>query len=165
MAVVNGNELLNLTGLALVPPTLPNVRTNGAKVQQVLAVVEVAAGDDDNSTFRVARIPSNAVLSSIAIANDAITGGTDYDLGIAYPAGATIDADALVDGVSLATGTSNAFSVNGMSAVDIANTGKYLWELAGLTVDPQGDLDLILRGNTIGTAAGTIAFKVQFTQN
>ena len=161
MAIVNGNELLNLTGAALAVPTLSASKTNGARVQYVAATLEVAAADDNASTFRVARLPSNVILKEIKVGCDAITAGTDYDLGIAYANGAVIDANNLADALDFSS--ASKFALDGLKDVAIENLGKELWQLAGLTVDPNSSLDILLTANAIGTAAGTISFKIEFT--
>ena len=103
--------------------------TDGGKVRFLRDTVEIAAADDDGSKYRLARIPANAVISSIVIATDAITGGTDFDLGFydtpEVNAGAVIVADALVDGQTLASASR---VLDGTSNVDIADLAKKAWE-------------------------------------
>lgn len=138
--------------------------TNGGKLRFVRETVEVAAADDDGSKYRVARIPSNVVLNSITIACDAITGGTDYDLGFydipEKNSGAVIDADALMDGQTLASASR---VLDGLQTVAIENLHKKAWELAGLSANPNKLVDLVLTGNTVGTAAGTITVTVVYS--
>lgn len=162
MAVVDkAGSINNLSSVDTANKLIAENVTNGGKLKFVRDTVEIAAGDDDGSKYRVARIPSNAVLSEVTIANDAITGGTDYDLGV-YDipdtnSGAAIDADALADGVDL---SSASRTVDGLQTVDIANLHKKVWELAGLSANPNKLVDLVLTGNTVGTAAGTITVTV-----
>lgn len=167
MAVINGNESLNQAGLALIPPTLPNVKTNGAAIQVMDFVVDISATDSATSKWKLAALPSNAVLQEVKIANTAITGFTSGDIGIynhgTSALGSVISGAALSSAASYATSTSNAFSANGMAAVTPSNNGKELWILAGLASDPIKLLDIGLLANTIGTTAGTIAGKIYYT--
>ena len=138
--------------------------TNGGKIRIIRDTVEIAAGDDNGSKYRFARIPANAVIKEITIACDAITGGTDFDLGF-YDvpdtnSGAVIDADALVDGQTLASASR---TLDGTSNVNIADLHKKAWEIAGLSEDPNKQFDIVLTGNTVGTAAGTVTITVIYS--
>lgn len=128
--------------------------------------VEVAAGDDDGSVYRLfASVPSNYIPYEISVHNDAVTGGTDYDLGL-YKAnrGAVVDADVLMDGQSMASARAMTAGWNvGLQAVDVADGTKTLAELSGQT-DPYASYDIALTANTVGTAAGTITVTAIFLQ-
>ena len=45
----------------------------------------------------------------------------------------------------------------------VAKIEKRVWELLGLSADPQLDYDLALTGDTVGTAAGSVSLRVRFT--
>lgn len=163
MAVINSNETVNLANIALNPPVLPQAKTNGTYVQATIAIVSVATTDSATSTWRLARLSSNTLLHQLTVSTTAQTGSTDFDIGIAYNpdklSGAVIDADCLADALTLATASR---SLDGLKDVSIGNSAKELWELAGLSVDPQCDLDIIFTANTIGTAGGTCGFKIEY---
>jgi hypothetical protein len=152
--------------------TYNDVRVAGAEVKLATATIEVAAADDDGVILAMVRLPSQAVLLSALIMNDAITGGTDYDLGVFTPNEGSgdpvaVDADCLIDLVSMASARAipTEFLGTGTNGVDPANLGKPLWELAGVSADPGDDTlyDLCFTGNTVGTAAGTITLAVLYT--
>jgi hypothetical protein len=160
MAVVNTKGSINLNGLGQTPVVMPNGKTSKGNLLTSIETLEIAATDDDTSTYRIARVPSNAVLANITIDHDAITGGTDFDLGFYdIDEGALIDVDALINTVSLAS----AGTVDGLGTIDIANKGKEVWELAALTADPVKLIDIVLTGNIVGTAAGTVTARVDYT--
>lgn len=120
---------------------------------------EVAAADDDGSVYRIARISDSDILLRATIMCDAITGGTDYDLGLYYTgtSGAVLDKDCFMDGQTLASATK---TIDGLQTVDIANRTKEIWSLlAGITSqtrDENNEWDIALTANTVGTAAGTV---------
>ncbi len=121
---------------------------------------EVAAADDDLSVYRVCRVPSNAVIKSIAVWNDAITSGTDYDIGLYdINSGAVVDKDLFTDGSTMATARDN---VEQLTAPAIEEIHKPIWEYAALslTKDPKKEYDLAVTANTVGTAAGTITLDI-----
>lgn len=164
MAVVNTKS--NYVTNADATPMVRSQRSLcGAPVLTAVATLEVASGDDDGSIYRFVRLPSNAVIHSIGIYNDALTSGTDYDLGLYQTAangGAVVDKDILVDGTSMAS--ARVAALDGLFVTnDIANIEKKLYELIPLTTDPQRDYDLCLTANTVGSASGTISIKVLYT--
>ena len=129
-------------------------------------VVSVAAADADNDTYRCVRLPSNAVVALIWIANTAITGGTDYDLGIASVdkefVATVLNVNAFLDAVDMSSARVAKTQLIPETGADYVLTApdKKLWELANLAADPGGTLDLIFTGVTVGTAAGTITIDV-----
>ncbi len=132
---------------------------NAQEIVQMQATVEIAAADDDGSKYRFFKnVPSSFKPSECIVMCDAITGGTDYDLGV-YDTnlGAVVDKDILMDGQTLATASK---ALNGLGIVDIADIGakKSIAELLGLTPSTaKPSYDIVLTGNTVGTAAGTVA--------
>jgi hypothetical protein len=169
MAVVDkAGSVNNLSSIDTPNTKVADNVTNGGKIRMIKDTVEIAAADDDGSKFRLARVPLNAVAEDILLDHDAITGGTDYDLGLydipGTNNGAVIDTgtssvDLLINGSDL----SSAGSVNGLLNVDIADRHKKLWELAGFTEEQTKLVDITLTANTIGTAAGTVSLKTNFS--
>ena len=164
MAIVDkAGSLNNLSSVDTPNLNVSKAQTNGAKFQTIIETVEIASGDDNGSKYRVARLQANAVIKEIKILCDAITGGTDYDLGI-YEVpetndGAVIDKDCFMDGQTLASASK---TINGFNVVDIANYGKQVWELAGLTEATSKSVDIVLTGNTAGSADGTVTIQVTY---
>jgi hypothetical protein len=142
--------------------------TSGAKVIAMIKTFEVAAADDDGSVYRVfPGLSGNLIPLNIEIMNDAITAGTDYDLGLYefFPegAGAVCDKDCFVDGADLSAAHTQATPLGGLSIINIADLGKRLYEYAGDTIATQvGTYDIALTANTVGTAAGTVTVAAQF---
>lgn len=140
--------------------------TIGQKTITLVQTEEIAAADDDGSVYRFfANVPSTYIPVQIDIVCDAISGGTDYDLGLyKVDSGAVIDADVLMDGQTLATALTRATGHQlGLGVVDKANVTKTLGELSGQT-DVDSAYDICLTGNTVGTAAGTVSIIAHFVQ-
>lgn len=164
MAVVNTKSTI-ITNADATPKVLTSPRISGGYVAAEVATVEVAAGDDNDSVYRLFRLPSNAKVLSVRILNDAITAGTDYDLGIyrtAADGGAVVDVDAFADAIDMSSARTTAFFDAAYELNDIANIEKELWQNAGLTSDPSVQYDICLTGVTVGTAAGTISAIIQY---
>jgi len=129
-------------------------------------VCAVAAADDDTSVFRFVRLPSNCRVISVNIFNDAITGGTRYDVGVyrtARDGGAVVSVALFGSAIDLSAAHAATGPLNvtyEATATDISKREKRLWELLGLATDPGYDVDVCLTANTVGTAAGNIAIDV-----
>lgn len=160
MAVVNTKGSINITGLDSDPIVMPNAKTSGSSVLRQVETVAIAAADDDTSTYVIARVPSNAVLSNQSeIENDAITGGTDFNVGFYYTDGTVIDDNALLDALDLSTAKTTKL----LSGIDKNIRGNEVWQLAGLTADPKKMIDIVLTSVTVGTAAGDITMETFYT--
>jgi len=57
----------------------------GSNLKVIAWNFEVAAADDDASVFRIGRIPANAIPIYGELYADALTSGTDWDLGLYKP--------------------------------------------------------------------------------
>ena len=142
--------------------TFADAAFNGG-TRTVLVTFEVAAADDDGSIFRLAKINSSEVLLRAILMCDAITGGTDYDLGIyevTTPAGsgAVVDKDIFMDGQTFASATK---TIDGLQTVAIENRVLNVTDLLNVvnttTLKDSGkSYDIALTANTVGSAAGTI---------
>lgn len=136
----------------------------------VVGLASIAAPDDDGSVYRLFRVNANLIPVEIVVTNTAITGGTDYELGIYERldgplAGAVKDLDVLLGTTSMASARAEGAGISGLSAVTVANSQQRLFELAGDNEnDHSGEYDIALTANTVGTAAGTIVVKARFVQ-
>ncbi len=164
MAVANTKSTY-ITNADATPPTLTNSHIANGLLHEVVGTVETLAADDAGSVYRLCRVPSNARISSILLGTDAITGATASDVGVyrtAADGGAVVDADLFATDVDISTGAI-AFTevILEATATDIVKVEKQLWDLAGMTSDPSGFLDIAVTVNDV-TAAGTISMKVKY---
>lgn len=140
----------------------------GADLVCMVASFEVAAADDDGSVYRLFKdLPGTLIPVQIEIMNDAITGATDYELGLYEPGigGAAKDIDCLLGSTNIASGNARSSKLDGLGAVAIEDSQQTLMELAGDTLDTTpGSYDLAITANTVGSAAGTITVTAWFIQ-
>lgn len=163
MAVANTKSTI-ITALDASPKQSVNSYLQGGILRTAVATVEVAAADDDGSVYRFFRLPSNARVVSARIYNDAITGGTAYELGLYQTAangGAVVDADVYGSAISMASARVSPLDAL-FEALNIDQGEKRVWENAALTTDPQIEYDVCLTGTTVGTAAGTITLQIDY---
>lgn len=165
MAVVNSKSTL-VTNADASPAVMTANVIAGAVVKESVATREIAAADDDTSVYRFTRIASGARVSQLLFANDAITGGTSFDCGlydIAANGGAVVDADLFLSEVDFSSARAQWTDLTHESASnDIADVEKVVWQLLGLTSDPQKQYDVCLTGNTVGSGAGTISLTCRY---
>lgn len=165
MAVVNtkSTAITNRDAIPRVPSPAHLVR---AEAFQAVATVEVAAADDDGSVYRMVQIRSSDRISSLMVANDAITGMSDCDVGIYQTTangGAVVTKDVFADGVTFASALDYRDLLNNDEATDIAEIEYKVWQRLGLSSDPVLDYDICITANTVGSGAGTLAMKVSFS--
>ncbi len=143
------------------------METSGAPEITMVKTFEVAVADDDGSVYRVfPSVPSNYVPVDISIMCDAITSGTDWDLGL-YKTnlGAVVDKDVLMDGQTLASALTRATGHQlGLGAVNVADANRTLGVLSAQT-DVDSAYDIALTANTVGSAAGTVTVIARFVCN
>jgi hypothetical protein len=127
------------------------------------ATVEVTAAADAASVYTMMRLPMTARIhgtSRMAWDDLASSGAPTLDIGLrAVDGNITTDDDAINDGLDAATAT-----VFSPVIKDIANWGKYLWEVAGLSANPGGFADVIVTIKDAATnTGGTISLCVHYT--
>lgn len=149
-----------------------NVNANaGALTWTMEGSFEVAVADSDLSVYRIIKgAPWNLIPSKIEIYNDVITDGTDYDLGIYESTvdgveGPVIDREALAAALDMTSAGTRPTPKDGMNAVDIGSPGQTLLELAGETLtDHKTNYDIAFTAVTVGSALGTVAYRITFIQ-
>lgn len=125
-------------------------------------------------------IPSNAVLTEVAILNDDLdsdgTPALAVDVGLAYSgiggkqnfegrsSGDIIDADALASASDALQAANVKWESVRFEADDIVDVKKEAWEVAGLSEDPGGLFYIALSVTTAAAtaAAGDVVVKVEY---
>lgn len=148
------------TGAGTTDPVPSNGYSKNLKAQ--FTTVEVTAAASVSSTYKIARVPSGARLvgaGRLYWDDMATSGSPTLDIGVSGPS-FTLDDDIINDGLDLAT-----VNNSGLPFVkDKANYGKPLYELAGLTADPneiwtiQGEIK-----DAAVIAGGTLTAEVIYT--
>lgn len=164
MAVVNAYVNSNVTAHNKVRPEVV-----GQAEERVFVInFETAAADDNDSIYRLMRVPANWVPISLTVDCDAITGMSDVNIGFHRTlemggAAAETDANILDDAKDFSSALINSW---GMTDMDPANKGKTVGELAGKTVLTQDtEYDLTLLAIAAASTAATIAITAKFAVN
>ncbi len=169
MAVANTKSTA-ITNLDASPSVRNPLYLQGGVLREAIGTVEIAAADCANSVYRMVRVHSSWRISNIVRFNDAITSGTDYDVGLYQTAengGAVKNVNCFADAVSLATGVvvgvEDLFEAGADEGIE--DIEKRVWEYAGDSADPNVFYDLCYTGVTPGSGAGTLTVKVHYVAN
>jgi hypothetical protein len=128
-----------------------------AEMRARVSQIAVTNGDSIASVYRFGEIPADCIIDPNSVLwTAALTGVTDFDVGLRYPnGGAVILADCIVNGQTLASATSVTLAAaTGSGIATPANQIKRAWELAGLTSNPGGNLEVYGTANAAATATG-----------
>ena len=123
------------------------------------AAVDAAASI--GSTYRLFRVKSNDILPLLLLDCTAITSAAG-DIGLyktADEGSAVADADFFASAQSLATALRGTDVTRESGVVTIANSEKPIWELLGLSADPQIEYDVTVTLTAAATAAGTLSLS------
>lgn len=147
-------------------PTKGNVQIGPRRLYEDASTVEVTNGDSIGSQYRLARVPSSARMSALLVKCDAITTAA-ADFGIyetAANGGAAVDADCFGSAVSIATAAAaTPIDVLHESGVlDISEIEQPLWQILGLTKDPNKLYDVVATLTAAATGSGTLTLQAQY---
>lgn len=166
MAVVAVKSTL-VTNADALPAVLNSPRVDGGFERIEVSTVAITSGDTTASTYRMFRVPSNAVMTDLRIYSPDIGTTTIADIGLyrtAKDGGAVQDADFFASALSLKDGALNGVDVLHEAAVfTIANSGKELWDALGLTSDPSVFYDVALTLTGDADATGTVKLIGRYT--
>jgi len=166
MAVVAVKSTL-ITNADATPAVLNSPRVDGGFERIEVATAAITSGDSIASTYRMFRVPSNAVMTDLRIYSPDIGTTTISDIGLyrtAKDGGAVQDADFFASALSLKDGALNGVDVLHEAAVfTIDNSGKELWEALGLTSDPSVFYDVALTLTAAADATGTVKLIGRYT--
>lgn len=129
--------------------------------------VEVTSGDSIGSKFILGSVPSSASMRELVVLCDAITAAA-ADVGLyrtTQDGGAVVNANLFGSAVSLATAITTGTNILHASGVlDIANLAKPLWQILGLSTDPQVMYDVVATLTAAPTATGTLTARISYAQ-
>ena len=166
MAVAN-TKSTSITAFDAVPKSVAPGYKHKSPLYISRDTAEVAADDDNGSVYRILRLPSNACIKELNLLNDAITAGTDFDIGVYQTAdngGAVVDINLFGDAIDLSSERTLPLNAMYEGGIDIINGDTRLWELLGLSADPHREYDICLTGVAVGTGAGSVGLECVWSQ-
>lgn len=163
MADINATEIANLL-------TLPRGTTGpgyDGKLRSTVATVEVSTATDTADEIRFALVPTNAVPRALRVYSDAAITSGAIDIGVyrydEIDGTFTVaDVDLFASALAVGGGLTGANQMRESGAIDIAEVGLPLWQLAGATADPGGLYAIVGTVTTDMGAAGTISVEFDY---
>lgn len=157
-----------ITNADATPPVFNNGRLTRMHLCEAVGTAQATASASIGSTYRLARVPSNARISRVILCWDAFDTTGAGDVGIYQTAangGAVVDADHFASAVLMTSANTAGTDVTHESTVyGLEDAEKPLWEALGLTADPQRDYDVVVTLTAANGAGATpdITAKVAF---
>lgn len=157
-----------ITNADATPVVLNNSRVADGVMREAVGTKQASASASIGSTYRLCRVPSNARVSQVILANDAFDTTGAGDIGLyktAADGGAVVDADFFGSAVAM-TAASGGTDVTHESAVfGVEDAEKPLWEALGLTADPMIQYDVAITLTAANGAAATpdVTLKVRYS--
>lgn len=149
------------------PKVLSNARVTRANEQHSRDVVAIANGDSATSKYPVTQIPSNAVVGSVRVTAPDIGTTTTFDVGLyrtTLDGAAVVDADFFKAAHIVNAGATVKSEVSQNNIITPANALQPLWQLLGLTSDPNILYDITLTLVGAADGAGSVLVEVDYTQ-
>ena len=145
----------------------PQIANDSQELHGVLRVaqgtVALAAGDStDNDIVMLAPIPSNASITAIQVAADALGGSCTFNVGIYQTDGPVVDEAFFA--TSVADGTTAVADLR-TEAADINTIGAKLYTNAGASTDPGGYYYIAATFNATGGTGGDMSFIIHYVVN
>lgn len=168
-----------ITDLDAVPATKLTAG-KGAKgnIAGITGFLTSTTGKTTGSTYRLARVPRNAVVKSILLDSAAQGSSTALDFGVYY-SDDTDDGTAVANQGLVVSGAQAFFASavdvsSAVRATDITNeSGTYtidkhnkeLWDACGLSTDPGGFLDIVATSTATINTGALFGIDVRYTTN
>jgi len=161
---VNAYKTNAITNLDATPILRANPWVHGGNAKLFAGTIEAVNGDSIGSTYRFFRVGSWMRPVQLTLFCDAITAAA-ADLGLyrtASDGGAVVSQALFASAVSLATASTTGNNIR-FEQDDIANVEKRIWELLGLSSDPNLEYDVALTLTAAATAGGTLSLHASFS--
>lgn len=156
----------SITNADSVPRVLNNARTTAMELKEAVGVASASASASIGSTYRFARVPSNARVSQILFASGASGATGQVDIGLyrtEKDGGAVVDADFFASALDPGGGAIAPTDVTHESGVfSLANAEKPLWQALGLSADPQVEYDIAATVTEAFENATAMVAKVRY---
>ena len=148
-----------ITSLDSIPVELAKRHFQGGTVRCVTETVTATNGDAADSTYRMNRVHSSWLFVAMAINHGDTGGSSKIDIGFyetTRNGGAVVVKDCLSDNYNSSSASETGWSQE--TADGTTGTPQYLWEIAGLSSDPNKYWDLTI---TVATAiADTVPIQI-----
>lgn len=153
-----------ITNATATPVVLNSANVARARVLASRGICAVANGDSIASVYRFTRIKSNDLVSKVLLDNATLGAACTMDIGLYQTSGnggAVVDAGFFASAIDM-NAANRALDVTRESGViTVANMEKRVWQLLGLSADPQREYDVAGTLVAAAAAAGSVCVQVE----
>lgn len=156
-----------ITNRDAVPQVINDGRLERGSLRSSIGSVTANNNDNIGSKYILATVPATAMVREVLLTCAALTSGA-ADIGVyrdTGSGGAVVDVDLFASAQSIATALSRSDVTNESTTYTIAQRQLPLWQAAGLTSNPGGNLDIVATLTAATTAGGLIGVEVQYVDN
>lgn len=155
-----------ITDATATPIVLTTAHRAGGNVKAAGGTITPTAAAEANSTYRFCRVPSNArILRVLWTSADFTTAGA-VNVGVyAKDGGAVVDADLFAAALALQSGPYAHSDITFSSGeYTVAEADKMLWEVLGLSADPQTEYDITATVSTQFDGGKAMRLDVEYVR-
>lgn len=162
LLLIGATEAVNSAQIAnnvAVPSIINTAQLANGRVRAARAICAVANAKDAGSIYRFFRVKSNDLIKELILDNATLGAGCTMDFGLYQTAangGAVVDADLFASAVDMNTANRGLDVTRESGIITVANMEKPLWELLGLSADPQIEYDVAATTVVASAAAGSM---------
>jgi hypothetical protein len=151
-----------ITNTNAIPVVLNRANIARGRILHSRGYCALVSGDSIGSTYRFTRIKSNDLVQAVLLDCDAVTTcAADFGLYQTAPnGGAVVDADFFASAQSLASALRATDITRESGVITLANMEKRVWELLGLSADPQREYDVAATLTAAAGSAGNVTLQV-----
>lgn len=143
-------------------PTFANPLTFGGRLRSIVSVTDIAAADSTADICHITPVYSSWRLDAIRVKCDALTSGTDYNLGLYTTAAVDVDENVYGDAIDLSSAITT-LPIDALDEIrDIALGAQAVWADAAAPSDSRRFYYLSWTLITPGSAAGQIVTRVHY---
>lgn len=162
-----------VTNADAVNPAIANTAGGGgpARLHYAEGYATAVASSSEDATYQLVRLPSTAKVKRIVFESEAQTAGK-FDLGVYYAtdgrvgkatsllAAAAIDQDFFATVIDCASAVARTDVTNESTTYTLDKRTQPLWQAAGLSADPGGNIDIVATVKTTAVTTGTGKFGI-----
>lgn len=148
-----------ITNADAVPQVINSAQLASGRERSMRGAVTVTTTKDIGSTYRFFRIKSNDLVKELILDNATAGSGCTADIGLyktAGDGGAVVDADFFASALDIATANRALDVTRESGVITVANMEKPVWELLGLSADPQLEYDVVMTLTAASAATGAV---------
>lgn len=155
-----------ITNATATPRVLNTAFLSAGRMIEAVGTITPAAAAEANSTYAFCRVPSNARVSQVLMTAADFTTAGAVNVGIWQTednGGTVVDADLFAAALAMQSGPYAHLDITYQSGeYTVAESEKMLWQVLGLTSDPNREYDVRAQVSTQFNGGQAMSVKVRY---